>query len=139
LPYHRGTSKIFANRRSRSQFATWFDRVDRTSSAAYEANARGRGSAGFHLQDLGDGVAAATLASDQDLVVLRHRASSGLDGERVPHTSGLNLLSVPQLRSTLLRALGGGPERASPPTVRPGRAKQPAHSVVRPLRLADGR
>jgi PAS domain S-box-containing protein len=56
------------------------------------------------------------------------------------HASGLNLLSVPELRPTLLRALGGGPERASPAYRPPGPGETGLRvSVVRPLRLADGR
>ncbi|MCW5657463.1 MAG: response regulator [Burkholderiaceae bacterium] len=73
-----------------------------------------------------------------DAVVLRHRATSGSDAP-VAHRSGLNLLSVPELRPTLLRALGGGPERASPAYRPPGAEESVVRlSIWRPLRLGDG-
>jgi len=118
---------------------TWFDRVDRTSSTAHARVALGRGAAAVLMHDRSDGVDAATLASDRDALVLRHRATSGADGPRAAHTSGLNLLSVPELRPTLLRTLGGGPERASPAYRPPGSAAEGSRlSIWRPLRLADG-
>ena len=119
---------------------TWFDRIDRASGATYEAAARNRGDAHFRVHDRSDGVAAATLAADRDLVILRHRAFANHDGNRVSHVSGFNLLSVPDLRATLLRTLNGGPERATPAYQPPGSPQHGARiSVWRPLRLADGR
>jgi len=118
---------------------TWLDRVDRSASDAYARAARAAGDATFSVHDRADGVAAATLADDRDVVLLRHRASAAMDVPRA-HPSGLNLLSVPELRPTLLRALGGGPERTSPAYRAPGTPEGARRlSVWRPLRLADGR
>jgi PAS domain S-box-containing protein len=118
---------------------TWFDRVDRASRAAHARAGLGRSAAAVLMHDRDGGVDAATMASDRDALVLRHRATSDADGARPPHTSGLNLMSVPELRPTLLRTLGGGPERASP-AYRPPRAQADGSrlSILRPLRLADG-
>ena len=112
---------------------TWFERVDR---AAGTREPPGRGAVPA-VYDRSDGVDAATLATDRDAVVLRHRAAPDSD-TRAAHLSGLNLLSVPELRPTMLRALGGGPERASPAYHPPGAPAATRMSIWRPLRLPDG-
>jgi len=119
----------------------WVDRIDRTARAPYEQQLRARGLDGFRVHDRDGGVPSATLQSDRDLLVQRHQAIDPRAGSTIEQDPGLNLLSVPQWRATLLRALAGGPERATPAFAAEAAGAGEANSrlhVVRPLRLLDG-
>jgi PAS domain S-box-containing protein len=115
----------------------WLERLDR-AAFAHRPAARAQGSTAVRVHDSADGVPADALRNDADLLVWRHRAVT----PHVEHAGGdpgLNLLSRPELRSTLLRALNGGPERATPAYAIDALANELRLTLVRPLRLADGR
>jgi PAS domain S-box-containing protein len=76
--------------------------------------------------------------TDGGALLWRHRATAASVIERTGEPRDLDPLARPELRSTLTRALAGGPERATPAYAG---AAAPALRVtlVRPLRLLDGR
>jgi PAS domain S-box-containing protein len=117
----------------------WLDRVDRASRNAYERAAGARINSAYSIHDLADGVPAAALQADAEVVLWRHRAVDVNQPLASDSPPGLNLLSVPQLRPTLLRALAGGPERATPAFVADAtQASRLRLALVRPLRLTEG-
>jgi PAS domain S-box-containing protein len=120
----------------------WADRVARTSQAAYEQAVRARGISGFRLHDLAAN-AQSPVSADAELLVQRHQTLEPHARNPASHAPGLNLLSVPTLRPTLLRALAGGPERATPAFTVEGSADASDEpgvrlAIVRPLRVSDG-
>ena len=118
----------------------WADRIERSAQAAYEQSVRSRGASDFRVHDLAADAPGATRA-DTDLLVQRHRVTEPHALGRTGTPLGLNLLSVPPLRTTLLRTLTGGPERTTPAfAVDDGAGNtSPARLVIaRPLRVSDG-
>ena len=102
----------------------WLERLDRNPIHA-------------RLHDSANGVPAEQLRADADALVWRHRATQPREPQHAE--PGLNLLSQPELRPTLLRALGGGPERATPAYASDPAGQELRLMLVRPLRLLDGR
>ncbi|HET9207038.1 MAG TPA: ATP-binding protein [Burkholderiaceae bacterium] len=103
----------------------WLERSERSAPARPRDSTRG--------------VPAEVLRADADVLVWRHRATQPRDAEGEIAELGLNLLSLPDLRPTLLRALGGGPERATPAYASDPAGPELRLMLVRPLRLLDGR
>jgi PAS domain S-box-containing protein len=104
----------------------WLERLDRSTIQA-------------RLHDRANGVPAEVLHADADALVWRHRATQAREADRAFAEPRLNLLSQPELRPTLLRALGGGPERATPAYASDSAGQELRLMLVRPLRLLDGR
>ncbi|HEX6720146.1 MAG TPA: PAS domain S-box protein, partial [Burkholderiaceae bacterium] len=69
-------------------------------------------------------------------LVWRHRATAAQAVERGREAPDADLLSRPELQSTLMRALAGGPERATPAHADDANALHV--TLVRSLRLLDG-
>ena len=118
----------------------WADRVERSAQAAYEQAVRSRGASDFRVHDLAAD-AQSTARADSELLVQRHRVTEPHGLGRTGIAPGLNLLSVPSLRPTMLRALAGGPERTTPAfAVDDGTGNaSPARLVIaRPLRVNEG-
>ena len=113
----------------------WLERTDRTPPPERQA-ARVQVMREPRLHDSRDGVPAQQLRDDAHVLAWRHRARAPHDVDRAAAEPGLNLLSRPELRPTLLRALAGGPERATPAYAADG--EDLWLMLVRPLRLPDG-
>ena len=104
----------------------WIERLDRSPAHA-------------RVHDSANGVPTEVLRVDADALVWRHRAAQPRQVDGAAAEPGLNLLSQPELRPTLLRALGGGPERATPAYASDPAGQELRLMLVRPLRLLDGR
>ena len=122
----------------------WHERVPMAELQGFEQRMREAGETGFRIHNRearsGDSlVDNATLAADPFALVLRHGVSMQPVPQRRGNSLGLNVLSVPELRETLLRALAGGPAVASPAfRLSPMQASEPAITVYRSLRGPNG-
>jgi len=118
----------------------WDERVARADAAGYVERVRGEGEAGFRLQQRPGGVAQSILDADTELVVMRQFLSLRSDSGQRESGLGMNMLSIPEVRDTVLRALAGGPARVSPAfQINPPHDTGMGVVVYRPLRLTGGR
>ena len=117
----------------------WDELVARADTEDYVARVRGEGEAGFRLQRRPGGVAPSILDADSDLVVMRQFLSLRSEPGQREAGLGMNMLSIPEVRDTVLRALAGGPARVSPAfQINPPYDTAIGVVVYRPLRLAGG-
>ncbi len=77
--------------------------------------------------------------ADTGHLAWRHRATAPQAVDRVGGAPELDTLSRPELQPTLMRALAGGPERATPAYAGDAAGQALHLTLVRPLRLLDGR